>query len=152
MQIKYSSYLRHAGEPYTSEAGKKILSSGPVVSGNAAGNQYHDPKTGQFTFSPNKVGTALNTASGGLLRAQQNANKINWTKSNGRVDLSNMSDQDLQKVLNRERMEQEYNRYFNAPQESKGKKFINDVLPVAATVLGVVGTGVTIYATLKNKG
>lgn len=148
MQIKYSSYLRHASEPYTSEAGRKILGSGTVNSGGSSGNPYHDKKTGQFTFSPNKVGSALTITSKGINTAHQNISRIK-TKGNERIDLSNMSDQELQKILNRERMEQEYNRYFNTPQESKGKNFIDTVLPAAATIVGMAGTAIAAYAVLK---
>ena len=153
MKIKYTSYLRHAAEPYTSEAGRKILGSGVSTSSNKGGigNPNHDPKTGQFTFSPSTAGKAFNTASTGIGKAAQNMSRIKTSKDNPRLDLSNLSDQELNKILNRERMEMEYNRYFNSPQESKGKVFIDTILPAAATVAGIVGTGFTIYGIMKNK-
>lgn len=54
---------------------------------------------------------------------------FNVPKKNGRIDLSAMTDAELNNILNRERMERQYNDYFNAPQKNKGadyaKKFFD---------------------------
>ena len=56
---------------------------------------------------------------------------FNVPKKNGRIDLSAMTDAELNNILNRERMERQYNDYFNAAQKNKGadyaKKFFDFV-------------------------
>lgn len=151
MQIKYSSYLRHASEPYTSEAGKKILSSGPVVSGNSAGNQFHDPKNGQFTFSPNKASKVASVANMIGKTNSRAAQAIDTSPIRGeRMDLSNMTNKELNEAINRERLEQEYNRYFNTPQENKGAQFAKAALEYSAMAASVAVAGFTIYSIVKS--
>lgn len=45
-------------------------------------------------------------------------------KQGKRIDVSNMTDDDLRAILNRERMEREYNNYFNPPQVNKGAEVV----------------------------
>lgn len=45
-------------------------------------------------------------------------------KQGKRLDVSNMTDDDLRAILNRERMEREYNNYFNPPQVNKGAEIV----------------------------
>ena len=44
-----------------------------------------------------------------------------------RIDISNMTDDDLRAILNRERMEREYNNYFNPPQINKGAEVVKGI-------------------------
>jgi hypothetical protein len=74
-------------------------------------------------------------------------------KKNPRADLSNISDEQLRKILNREQMERQYDQLFNTPTENKGQKFINGLstgLTIAAGVAGLAVAGVTIYDKLTN--
>lgn len=48
-------------------------------------------------------------------------------KQGKRIDVSNMSDDDLRAILNRERMEREYNNYFNPPQVNKGAEVVKGI-------------------------
>lgn len=48
-------------------------------------------------------------------------------KQGKRLDVSNMSDDDLRAILNRERMEREYNNYFNPPQVNKGAEVVKGI-------------------------
>lgn len=56
---------------------------------------------------------------------------FNIPKKNGRIDLSDMTDAELNNILNREQMERKYNDYFNAAEKNKGadyaKKFFDFV-------------------------
>lgn len=48
-------------------------------------------------------------------------------KQGKRIDVSNMTDDDLRAILNRERMEREYNNYFNPPQVNKGAEVVKGI-------------------------
>ncbi len=113
-------------------------------------NKNHDPKTGRFTFSAKNLGSAMNTLSTGLGKAQQNVSRIPERKKSERQDISHISDQELNRILNRERMEREYDRYFNTPTESKGRKFIDTVLPYVVTATGIIGTAALVYNSFKG--
>lgn len=56
-----------------------------------------------------------------------------------RYDLSDMSDEELRRILNREEMEQKYNNYFNPQQVNKGREVVQSVLDGATTALTVAG-------------
>lgn len=71
-------------------------------------------------------------------------------KKNQRADLSNMSDKELREVLNRETMERQYDAYFNAPQESKGKEYFQNTMAVVGTAATVVGTALSIALAVKQ--
>lgn len=71
-------------------------------------------------------------------------------KKNPRADLSNMSDKELREVLNRETMERQYDAYFNAPQESKGKEYFQNTMAVVGTAATVVGTALSIALAVKQ--
>lgn len=57
---------------------------------------------------------------------------FNVPKKNGRIDLSAMTDAELNNILNRERMERQYNDYFNAPQKNKGADYAKKFFDVLA--------------------
>lgn len=122
-------------------------------------NPNHDPKNGQFTFSTKdatRASKSLRDFSKGANTASQSLQNISRNmkeKKKPRKDLSSLSDKELQQILNRERMEREYDTYFNTPQESKGKKWVEGIgtgLSYAAAIAAIVGTGFSIYATLKG--
>jgi hypothetical protein len=115
-------------------------------------NDAHDPKTGRFTFK--NTGQALNTVSSGIGKVGSNLSKIpSRTKPSKKIDLSNVSDKDLQTILNRKRMEDEYNRYFNTPVETNGQKFLNGVtqyaIPIIGAATGLAGTALAAYSLFK---
>lgn len=134
-------------------------------------NQNHDKKNGQFTFGDGdgdgqvgegrkkwdsgdykRFGKNLELAGKGATKTAGSVRSIAQNvkpKKNPRKDLSSMSDAELQKILNRERMELEYDRYFNSPQESKGKKFLENValgLEIAGALATIAGVGYGIYS------
>ena len=115
-------------------------------------NPFHDPKTGQFTFAQG-ANIAKSTKSA-FETASQYANQKLQPKKGPRKDLSNMSNEDLNKILVRERMELEYDRYFNTPTESKGAKFVKNALEVGKVAGGIaIGglTAVSLIFAIKNE-
>ena len=60
-----------------------------------------------------------------------------------RLDLSKMSDKELRDQINRELLEQQYNKLFadtSATQVSKGRTILQDTLDVAGSVLAITGS------------
>ena len=70
---------------------------------------------------------------------------FNKPKQGKRIDLSQMSDDELRAILNREQMERTYNSYFNAPQVNKGWEVVKNINDFAlnsaqgfATVMSII--------------
>ena len=143
---------------------KHVSAGNEMVVADATG-RLHSKKDGKFTFKPmsakdaTKVSKATRELSKGLGSSQQALrgvydemgarNKAKYP----RKDLSNLSDAELQRILNRERMEQDYDRYFNTPEETAGQKFVRGVnasIPYITLALMAVGTAASVYATFKK--
>lgn len=69
------------------------------------------------------------------------SDKISRSRENPKVtaDLKKMSDAELKKRLDRLFMEEQYDRLMAPQRVSKGERFVNNVLPVAASVVGIAG-------------
>jgi hypothetical protein len=71
-------------------------------------------------------------------------------KRGPRYDLSDMSDQELRAILNREQMERQYNDYFNPQQVNSGRETVQNVLGVAGSVATVGLTALQIAQAVKG--
>ena len=83
-----------------------------------------------------------------IVRQAQDVERSTAPKSTKkRLDLSSMTDKELQDRINREMLERRYNDLF-APEEtptvSKGRTAARDILETAGTVLGVAGSAVSL--------
>lgn len=70
-----------------------------------------------------------------------------------RMDLSNMSDQELRQKINRELLERQYNDVFGkeeAPKISKGREYANKILETAGAVLAVTSSALGIALAIKQ--
>ena len=70
-----------------------------------------------------------------------------------RMDLSNMSDQELRSRINRELTERQYNDLFGqeeVPKVSKGREFVSKALDVAGSALTVTGSALSIALAIKE--
>lgn len=65
-------------------------------------------------------------------------------KKSPKADLSSMSDQEIRQILNRERLEREYDDMFNPPIPNKGKEFVKKSLKVGSIVSSQAIAGLTI--------
>lgn len=73
------------------------------------------------------------------------------TKKEYALDLSNMSDQELQKAINRMNLEQNYTRLIsNQKTTSKGRQVVEDILDVTGDVV-TVGGSIAAMALAINK-
>lgn len=69
-----------------------------------------------------------------------------------KLDLSNMTDQQLRERINRANLEKQYNDLFNqsAPQVSRGRVVTTDILETAGTVLAVGSSALGIALAIKE--
>ena len=71
-------------------------------------------------------------------------------RKNKPVDLSQMSDSDLQKAINRMNMEQNYQRLVNQQNTSKGREVVGDILAVGGGALAVAASAITIAQGIQS--
>lgn len=76
--------------------------------------------------------------------------KLFKTKPNEPLDLSNMTDNEIRAILNREQLERQYNDIFNKPQENKGKAFVKKTLEINSSVAATAIAGLTIAYLIKQ--
>lgn len=70
-----------------------------------------------------------------------------------KLDLTEMSDKELRDRINRELLEQQYNKLFadTSPQQvSKGRAILQDTLDVAGSVLAITGSVLSIALAIKK--
>ncbi len=91
--------------------------------------------------------TIVDTGKKGVASIESSRQKSN---NPPRMDLSNMTDQELIKAINRENLELNYNRLFNTPTVSKGEQYVNDILKVSGTVLATAGSALSIALAIQQ--
>lgn len=70
-----------------------------------------------------------------------------------RMDLSNMTDQELRQRINRELTERQYNDLFgkvDAPQVSKGREYVTAIIEGTGTALTIAGSALSIALAIKE--
>lgn len=67
-----------------------------------------------------------------------------FKKENPRLDLSNMTDDELRKKINRELLERQYNQVFNEVDVDRGRENVSRILEVGGSALGVASSAVTL--------
>ena len=85
-----------------------------------------------------------------LKKLEQTTTPKPTTKS---LDLSKMSDKELRDQINRELLEQQYNKLLadtSATQVSKGRTILQDTLDVAGSVLAITGSALSIALAIKK--
>lgn len=69
-----------------------------------------------------------------------------------KMDLSNMTDQQLRDRINRANLEKQYNEMFsqNTAHVSKGRQYVSDILDTAGTVLTIGSSALAIALAIKE--
>ncbi len=67
-----------------------------------------------------------------------------------KMDLSNMTDQEMRNQINREILERQYNDMFNPRKESKGREYVSRTLETAGNVLAVTSSALGIALAIKE--
>lgn len=93
----------------------------------------------------------LTNETAGLARNLKAANNQSIrSKPRKRMDLSNMSDQELRNQINRELLERQYNDVFNPPTVSKGRQYASQILETTGTVLAIGSSALGIALAIKD--
>ncbi len=89
-----------------------------------------------------------------LVKKAQNIERESRPKATRKkMDLSNMSDKEIRDRINRELLEQQYNKLFgeiSEPTISKGRTFARDMLDAAGSVLAVGSSALGIALAIKE--
>lgn len=100
-----------------------------------------------------RTGRVIDATSKIVKQAQDVERNTSSKPTKKKLDLSNMTDKELSDRINREMLERRYNDLF-APEEkpkvSKGREAVRDALDVAGTVLGVVGSAVSLALAINQ--
>lgn len=67
-----------------------------------------------------------------------------------KMDLSNMTDQEMRNQINRAMLEQQYNDMFNPQKESRGREYASRTLETAGNVLAVTSSALGIALAIKE--
>lgn len=84
--------------------------------------------------------------------ASQIGDRVGRMRPDNKVeaDLKSMSDAELKRRLNRLFMEEQYDRLMAPQRKSKGEKFVNEVLPIIATTVGIAGGVASLALNISN--
>lgn len=103
--------------------------------------------------------TQLQSASNAAKSASETAghvSKINSTISNisqknkaDKIDLSTMSDKELQSAINRMNLEKSY-KDLSTRDTGRGYDYVSNILSVSGSVLAATGTALSIAVAIKN--
>lgn len=129
------------------EAGKKHKEIyDPVNQFNESQNKYYQAKK-QTNDNITGIGReGLNIGREGLKVYDRFASR----KQAPPVDLSSMTDKELQQRINRLNMEQTYRRLTASDDVSRGRQFAEDVLAVGGSALAVTSSALAIALSIKQ--
>lgn len=118
----------------------------PVNQFNESRNKYYQSKK-QDNDSFTSIGRE------GLNIGREGLKVYDYFSSRKQVppaDLSGMTDQELQKRINRLNLEQNYRRLTATNEVSKGRQFAEDVLTVGGSALAVTSSALAIALSIKQ--
>lgn len=67
-----------------------------------------------------------------------------------KMDLSNMTDQEMRNQINRAILEQQYDDMFNPEKVRRGRETVNDILEIAGPVVGITSSALAIALSIKQ--
>ena len=79
----------------------------------------------------------------------------NRNRKVSKMDLSNMTDQEMRNEINRAMLERQYNDMFNPQKESRGREYVSRTLETAGNVLAVTSSALGVALAIRelsNKG
>lgn len=87
-----------------------------------------------------------------LVNQAQKIHKESMKASKGKMNLNNMTDQQLRERINRTNLEKQYSDMFGSETQtiSKGKKYASNVLGVAGTALALGSSALGIALSIKE--
>lgn len=100
-----------------------------------------------------RTNSMLRTSSGLIRKAQEVERETRPKPKKEKLDLSEMSDQELRNRINRALLEKQYNDLFSPttqPTISRGRKFVSTALEITGTALEVGSSAVTLISNIKK--
>lgn len=153
----------HSGGREIGEAarvGRRRKKETPEVSDEekqAAVKKYNLDKAYQKTQGPDRLETTRKAAeaSSQLVNTAKRINResMESQKHRERMDLSKMSNKELQDRITRENLELQYNRLFGEEKSTvtKGQQYLADVLDIAGDVLAIGTSAITLALLIKGR-
>ena len=74
----------------------------------------------------------------------------NRNRKVSKMDLSNMTDQEMRNEINRAMLERQYNDMFNPQKESRGREYVSYTLETAGNVLAVTSSALGVALAIKE--
>ena len=100
-------------------------------------NQYSKMSRANAPTSKAETAKKVVDAASSIVGQAKTVNQKSLPKSE-KLDLRNMTDQQLRERINRTNLERQYNDMFaSSPEVSRGRQYISNILDVAGPVLGV---------------
>lgn len=116
--------------------------------------KIHGPDPKRWVREDTERSKKIVDASSSLVKEAKNIEReTRPTPVKKKMDLSNMTDQELRDRINRANLEKQYNDMFGDPPKvtvSKGRKFAQTALDVGGTVLATTGSILTIALAIKE--
>lgn len=115
----------------------------------SAGKRRYDVSTDQLTKSRDLTNAGKEAVAAGR-QIMKTADTIHSRKSSkDQVDLSSMTDKELQQKINRMNLERQY-KNLTAPEVSRGHAFLEDALSIGGSALAVTGSALSIALAVKQ--
>lgn len=92
----------------------------------------------------------INSAKSMVESASKIRTEFKSTKGTKRLDLSNMTTQQIREANEREAAERRYNELFNPPKESQVSKFVDGFFKYALPAMSFAGGAVALLVGIKN--
>ena len=115
-------------------------------------NAYWEARRKYEQNHPDKLKSYQDIADSGANAMRQLANVERSTRSTPKIqkmDLSNMTDQEMRNQINRALLERQYNDLFAERKTNRGREYVGKTLEVAGSLLSVTGTALGIALSIK---
>ena len=89
-------------------------------------------------------------ATSNLARNLNDLNRSTSKKRTNTIDLSNMSNKELQNAITRANLERQYNDLYNQSSMSKGRKTVDNILNYGGTALAIGSSALGIALAIKE--
>ena len=132
------------------EAGKRRYDSDTRDLSEKKKSNYK-PNVDKWVQDDLETGRRLSNEAGNLTRQLKDANdKSIRNPKKVKMDLSNMSDQEMRNQISRALLEKQYNDMFAPQKTSKGRAVVGKILESAGTVLAIGSSALGIALSIKQ--
>ena len=119
--------------------------------GKKKGNKVGQAEPDRWVREDMERSKRLADASSNMTNELKRINDNSMRKSKRtKMDLSNMSDQEMRNQINRALLERQYNDMFAPQKTSRGKEYAAKVLDTAGSVLAVTSTALGVALAIKE--